>query len=105
MIPIMCIVQDGQIPAQTETQLKTQIAEFAQRAFSAPAEIDWIVVPEGSGFTAAVPSTSIVASLHANRALPQDERISLLNELTEICTTLTGRSAHEVVTSIRNPKD
>lgn len=105
MIPVMCIVQEGQIPHHAERGLKAQIDAFTQRAFSAPADIDWIVVPEGSGFTAGEPSTTVIASLHANRPLPQTVRIALLKELGEICMANTGRSANEVVTSIRNPKD
>lgn len=105
MIPVMCIVQEGEIPLEAEYELKAEIGDFTQRAFAASADIDWIVVPEGSGFTAAEPSTMVIASLHANRPLPSSERISLLKELSEICISKTGRSANEVVTSIRNPKD
>lgn len=105
MIPVMCIVQEGQVTLEAESGLKTQINEFTQRAFSTPADIDWIVVPEGSGFTAVEPSSSVIASLHANRTLRQDERIALLRELGDICMAKTGRSANEIVISIRNPKD
>lgn len=103
MVPVMCIVQEGQISPKTEFGLKAQISKFTQRAFLAPADIDWLVVPEGSGFTAARPSRTVIASLHSNRGLAQDERISLLKELGEICMAATGRSASEIVTSIRNP--
>ena len=105
MIPVMCIVQEGQIPQNSERDLKAEIGAFTQRTFSVPADIDWIVVPKGSGFTAAEPSTTVIASLHANRPLPQPERVALLKELGEICMLHTGRTANEVVTSIRNPKD
>ena len=105
MVPVMCIVQEGQISLESEHELKSQIDEFTQRAFSASADIDWIVVPAGSGFTAALPSRTVIASLHANRVLKQEERIALLDELTMICTSKTGRSSDEVVTSIRNPKE
>ncbi len=104
MIPVMCIVQEGQIPTETECELKAEIDDFTQSAFLAPADIDWIVVPEGSGFRAAEPSTTLIASLHGNRPLPEMERISLLRELGEICMSKTGLSANEVVTSIRNPR-
>lgn len=105
MIPVMCIVQEGQLSPQAERGMKTEISNFTQRAFAAAADIDWIVVPSGNGFTAAAPSTSVIASLHANRPLPHAERTALLRELGEICMTHTGRSANEVVTSIRNPRD
>ena len=104
MIPVMCIVQEGQLSLDAEYGLKAQIGAFAQRAFAAPADIDWIVVPKGSGFTAAEPSTTVIASLHANRPVPDEERIALLKEMGEICMSETSLSASEVVTSIRNPK-
>ena len=104
MIPVMCVVQEGQISAETENALKQDIGGFARRAFGAAAEIDWIVVPSGSGFTAARPSNTVIASLQANRVLDQAERIPLLKELGAICMRRTGRSAGEVVTSIRDPK-
>lgn len=105
MIAVMCISQQGQISPEAESELKAQIGVFTQRAFAALADIDWIVVPNGSGFTAARPSTIVIASLHANRSLADDERISLLSELGAICMAQTGKSAAEIVTSIRNPKD
>ena len=104
MIPVMCIVQEGQVSVDAEHGLKAQINAFARRSFAAPADIDWIVVPKGSGFTAAEPSTTVIASLHANRPVPDEERIALLKELGEICMSRTGLSADEVVTSIRDPK-
>lgn len=104
MIPVMCIVQEGQVSVDAELGLKAQISAFTHRSFATPADIDWIVVPKGSGFTAAEPSTTVIASLHANRPVPDEERITLLKELGEICMSETGLSANEVVTSIRNPK-
>ena len=104
MIPVMCIIQEGQVSADAKLGLKAQISAFTHRSFAAPADIDWIVVPKGSGFTAAEPSTTVIASLHANRPVPDEERIALLKELGEICMSRTGLSADEVVTSIRDPK-
>lgn len=103
MIPVMCIVQEGQLPTAAADGLKSRISDFTQRVFSAPADIDWIVVPKGSGFTAAGPSASVIASLPANRPLCQSERRQLLKELVAICMAQTGQSAHEIVASIRNP--
>lgn len=105
MIAVMCIVQEGQVSPEAEIGLKAQISRFTQRAFAAPADIDWIVVPIGNGFTAAEPSTAVIASLHANRPLKQAERVVLLKELGKICIAHTGCSANEVMTSIRNPKE
>lgn len=102
MVPVMCVVQEGQISTDAECALKLEISEFVARAFNALADIDWIEVPKGSGFTAAEPSTTIIASLQANRPLEQAERVSLLRELSGICIKRTGRSSNEVVTAIRD---
>lgn len=104
MIPVMCLVQEGQVPDDVASAIKASIHDFTQRTFDAKAEIDWIVVRNGSGFTASKPSTSLLASLHANRVLQKDERVALLKELCETCMNLTGLSTNEVVTSIRDPQ-
>lgn len=104
MILVMCVVQQGQMSAAVEDALKEEIDAFSRRAFQEPAEIDWIEVPEGSGFTAGRPSTSVIASMQSSRNLVQDERVALLKELCHICMIKTGRSSHDVVTSIRDPR-
>lgn len=104
MIPVMCIVQEGQLSQHAETALRADIADFSQRAFAEGADIDWIVVPKGSGFTAGKPSNSMIASLFGNRVLQQDERAALLRELGEICMRHSGCTPDEVVTSVRNPQ-
>lgn len=103
MIPVMCVIQEGQISEDVEQGLKSALNDFTMQAFGNQADIDWIEVVKGNGFTAAQPSTSIITSLHANRFLEQSERLSLLKQLSEICMKETGRSANEVVTSIRDP--
>ena len=103
MIPVMCIVQEGQISPEAEHGMKAQISAFTQRAFSETADIDWIVVARGNGFTSAAPSTSVIASLHANRALAQSERLALITELGYICAAQSGRTLDEVFISVRDP--
>lgn len=104
MIPVMCILQEGQIAADTEAALKSEIGAFVLRAFGGPADIDWVVVAAGNGFTGAMPSNAIVVSLRASRSLAQGERVPLLETLNEICTSITGLSANNVVTAIRDPR-
>lgn len=105
MIPVMCIIQEGQVSPEAEKGLKAQISSFTQRAFAVSADIDWVVVPIGCGFTAAEPSRAVNAALHPNRPLKQAERLTLLEELRDICITHTGRSVNEVMTSIGNFKE
>jgi hypothetical protein len=103
MIPVMCVVQEGQLAPQVERVLKAEVKDFIQRAFASRADIDWIVVPKDCGFTAARPSTAVIVSLCANKPLDPTERISLLKELSEICMRNAERSADEILTSIRDP--
>lgn len=104
MIPVMCVVQEGQISLEREYALKSAINAFSQRIFGQIADIDWIEVAKGNGFTAARPSNALIASLRANRILQQEERRFLLRELHAICLEKTGCPVREVMTSIRDPE-
>ncbi|MCV6576668.1 MAG: hypothetical protein OIF58_13115 [Cohaesibacter sp.] len=104
MLPVMCIVQESQISGQIATALKSDINDFTLKAFGTWADIDWIEVPLGSGFTAAKPSTSLITSLYANRSMDHQERIALLYELSALCMLRTGLSENQVMTAIRDPQ-
>lgn len=105
MIPVMCVVQEGQISLEREYALKSAINLFTQRVFGQIADIDWIEVAKGNGFTAAESSTTLIASLRSSRQLRHGERLPLLNELREICRQKTGCSIGDVMTSIRDPQN
>ena len=103
--PCTCMVQQGQISADQEAQLRAETSSFAERHFGAPGEINWIAVPEGSGFTAAQPSTSVIVSIRSDRSLAPSEREPLLRELEAIWREHSGRGADEVVSVITDPVD
>lgn len=105
MVSVMCLVQEGQTSLATETGLKARIGEFTQSAFSAPADIDWIVVPTGAGFTGAAPARSVIVSLCSNHSLSQNEHVALLKELSELCAVQTRCSIGDVTAIIRNTKE
>lgn len=104
MITCNCIVQDGQVSAETEAALRANLNVFAVRAFGEPADINWRAIPAGSGFTAAKPSTSSIISMTANRPVPQPERAALLKEMCELWVSETKRSLDEVVGVISDPQ-
>ncbi len=104
MIPILCFAQAGQLPSDTTERLDTDLDAFARRAFDQPATIRWVVVPDGGGFTAAEPSTTVVVSIRANRPLEQHERANLLVQLSEVCSTRTGKAPGELVLSLLDPE-
>ncbi|MEM6907453.1 MAG: hypothetical protein AAF494_02135 [Pseudomonadota bacterium] len=103
MIQCLCVVQEGQISANQEAILRTETSDFAQRNFGAAAEIQWLQVPEGSGFTEGVPSTSVIVNMTADRSLAPSEREPLLRELGQIWERHAERGPDEVVTAIRDP--
>lgn len=104
MIPVMCIVQEGQMPPEKEVELRSEIANFTKRSFQVEADIDFIKVKKGSGFTAAKPSSTVITSMHAHRPLAQGERVALLTELCDLCADIAGITSNDVVTSIRDPQ-
>jgi hypothetical protein len=105
MITCTCIVQAGQIPVETETRLRSNLTAFAERSFGASAEIIWRTVPEGSGFTAAKPSTSSILSMRANAPLAQPRRAELLKEMCELWARETDQSLDEIVGVISDPQN
>lgn len=103
MIQCTCIVQAGQISEASQAALSGKIDTFTQKAFGAGAEINWISVPQGGGFTASKPSTSSIVSLRAPTPVDQAERGPLLHELCGFWTAETGQSLNEVVGVISDP--
>ncbi|MDJ0920140.1 MAG: hypothetical protein QNI84_03365 [Henriciella sp.] len=103
MIACNCIVQAGQISAETEASLRTFVNDFAERHFGTPAEISWMAIPEKSGFTAARPSTSSIISMRANMPVSQADRETLLRELCSVWARETGRSLDEIVGVLSDP--
>ncbi|MEM1050751.1 MAG: hypothetical protein AAGI28_01515 [Pseudomonadota bacterium] len=103
MTDCTCMVQQGQISAEQQATLCTATSDFAQKHFGTPANINWVEVPEGSGFTAAKPSTSVIVSVRADRSLSPSERVPLLHELEGIWRKHAGRGPDEVVSVITDP--
>lgn len=104
MTACICMVQQGQIDDHQEATLRQETSDFAHRHFGAEAQIDWITVPEGSGYTEGKLSTSVIVSMTANRSLAPSEREPLLRELGQIWETKAGKGPDEVVTVIRDPE-
>ncbi len=105
MINCTCMVQAGQISAAQEQTLRAETTAFGVRHFGAEPSINWITVPEGSGFTEGKPSTSVLVTMNADRALSLAEREPLLRELGDIWQKHANRSPDEVVTVISDPQE
>ena len=103
MIACRCLVQGGQTPHQQQSQLEARLQAFSETAFGQPAQIDWIDVPRGNGFTASAPSTSSIVSMSAAEPLPQGRRAELLQALCDLWMEDTDCSLNEVVAVINDP--
>ncbi|CAE7205219.1 trkI [Symbiodinium microadriaticum] len=95
----------GDISAETEAQLRQDMQAFSNKAFGADPMIDWVVVPESSGFTAGKPSTTALVMMLSSRPLETAERFDLLQELCDIWIKATGKSIDEIVSTIADPMD
>lgn len=103
MIPIMCVLQQEQVEDAVRTALGDELNAFTTRCFGSGANIDWIEVAAGSGFTAGMPSRSVLVSMQSNRLLAEPERKALLEDLSDRCLRLTDRKPAELVVAIRDP--
>ncbi|MEM1390722.1 MAG: hypothetical protein AAGG45_06540 [Pseudomonadota bacterium] len=103
MISCNCVVQAGQISAETEASLRANLDAFSKRLFGEAVDITWIAIPKNSGFTENKPSTSSVISMRANAPVPQAKRETLLRDLCAIWTGETGCTLNEVVGVISDP--
>ncbi len=103
MTQCTCMVQEGQISEEQEAILRAETSAFAERHFGSPGEINWVTVPEGSGYTAGTLSTSVIVSVRSDRSLPPSEREPLLRELESIWATNANRTSDEVVSVITDP--
>ena len=104
MANCLCVVQAGQTPDTRQAQLTEALNGFSRQNFGEPADITWMAVPEGSGFTAGEPSTSSVVSFTADQPLEQSRRIALLTALSDLWMGGTGCSHDELVAVINDPR-
>lgn len=105
MTQCICMVQKGQISADQQAVLKEHTSAFGERHFGSPADINWVEVPEGSGFTEGMPSASVIVSMTADRSLSPSQREPLLRELGSIWERHASRTPDEVVSVIRDPQN
>lgn len=103
MISAMCFVQESQISKEQESSIRKEMENFSLNSFGETIELNWVVVPKNSGFTAGEPSSSVIVSVRSNEILEKQRRTILLKELCEILIAETGLSSNEVVGTITDP--
>jgi hypothetical protein len=103
MINCTCVIQEGQSPDLRRGEMQSVLKSFASRSFGQEAQIAWVPVAEGNGFTAGEPSTSSIVSFTAHEQLSPERRETLLRELVSLWTERTGCTVDEIVAVIADP--
>ena len=103
MINCMCVVQEGQEPDRRKSEILGLLNSFTNSSFGLQAQVSWVPVAAGSGFTAGNPSTSSVVAMTADSPLDSDRRENLLREFVDQWTKQTGCSIDEIVAVISDP--
>lgn len=102
MTTCRCLVQEGQISPERRASLETKLREFSTKLGS-PSEVRWSEIAKGSGYTAAMPSTTSVVVVTADTPLEQPVRVQLLHELVDFWTKGAGCSVDEITAVIGDP--
>ena len=95
-----CIIQEGQTPSRVQAELAEGLKRIGRELLGdteAGAEISWITVPEGFGFTAGVPSTSTLVVRSVPVGFPDDEREAFMTRVCDLWTEVAGCTTDEIV--------
>ena len=103
MVNCMCMVQAGQAPDRAKGKLLAVLNSFTRSSFGQEAQVAWIPVGPGNGFTAGKPSTSSVVAMTAAVALSTERREALLREFVAQWTRSMGCTVDEIVAVISDP--
>ncbi len=102
-----CIVQEDQTPASKQAALGEGLKRIGRELLGdseAGAEIRWITIKEGFGFTAGVPSTSSLVVRSVPVGFPAAEREAFMTRVCDLWKEVAGCSTDEiVVTALDGP--
>jgi len=100
MIKCISFLQEGQIPEHVVERLGQGIRDIvAANDLGEDVEINWIIVPQGQGWTAGAPSTSSVVTL-TTPPIEQSRRVEILHALCDLWTKHTGCQVDEVLATV-----
>lgn len=94
-----CIVQEGLVSDDQQAILRSMLSDIAQEFFNEPAEINWIVVSKGNGFTAGQPSRAALVSMGAPADFNEDTRYNLLKRISDAWSEENGCHINDIVAS------
>ncbi len=95
-----CIIQEGQTPARKQAELAEGLKRIGHELLDDPeagAEIAWVSVPEGFGFTAGVPSTSSLVVRSVPVGFADAEREAFMARVCDLWKEVAGCSTDEIM--------
>lgn len=107
MAQYACIVQEGQAAEGKQAELAEGLRRIGRERLGDPpegAEISWITIRRGFGFTAGEPSTASLVVRSVPVGLPDAEREAFMAGVCELWRVATGCTAEEImVTALDGP--
>ena len=107
MAEYACILQEDQAADTLRDELAEGLRHIGRECFGDGedgAEITWLTVAPGFGFTAAEPSTSSLVVRSCPEGFPQAEREAFMRKVCDLWSEVTGCTDHEiVVTALDGP--
>ncbi len=103
MADYVCIAQEGQSSERNRVVLDEGLKRIAVQLLgqdAADAEISWIGVREGFGFTAGRPSTSTLVIRSVPVGFPDDRRTELMTAICDLWQEVTGCTTNEIVVTV-----
>jgi phenylpyruvate tautomerase PptA (4-oxalocrotonate tautomerase family) len=95
-----CIIHEGQTPESRKSELAAGLAQIGAEMFGDPegdAEVTWVTIREGFGFTAGGPSTSSLVVRSVPPELSDEEREAFLSKVCDLWQEVTGCTKDEIV--------
>ncbi len=100
MADYACIIQEGQTPARKQAELAEGLKQIGRELLGDPesgAEITWVTIPEGFGFTAGEPSTSSLVVRSVPVGFPDAEREAFMTRVCDLWKEVAGCSTDEIM--------
>jgi hypothetical protein len=107
MAQYACIIQEGQTPEGKQAELADGLRRIGRERLGDPAEgaeISWIAIRRGFGFSAGAPSTASLVVRSVPVGFPDAERHAFMTSVCELWRDVTGCTAEEImVTALDGP--
>ena len=103
MAHYICMAQQGQASEKRKTELSDGLKGIAEELLGQDpneTEIAWMIVDEGFGFTAGMPSTTTLVVRSVPEGFPDDQRTHLMTRICDLWQDVTGCTTNEIVVTV-----